>query len=71
MLLTALIPHTTVVLPILNMAELSAWVIDDIFTLIGRKDKNCLPSGRISCAFKFSIIVYKNSNLSVICNINV
>lgn len=48
------------------MAELSAWVIDDIFTLIGRKDKNCLPSGRTSCAFTFSIIMYKYTYISLI-----
>lgn len=48
---TALMPQITVVFPILNTAELSAWVIEDTLTLIGRKDRNCLPSGLISCAY--------------------
>lgn len=46
-ILTALIPHTTVVFPSLNIVELSAWTIEPILILIGRKDKKSLPSGRI------------------------
>lgn len=44
-------PQITVVFPILNTAEPSARVIEDTLTLIGRKDRNCLPSGLISWAY--------------------
>lgn len=57
--LTALIPQTAVVSPNLNIAELSACTIDEMFTLTDRNDKNFLPSVRMSCSCKCQIIYKK------------
>lgn len=44
---TALIPHMTVVLPNLTIAEPSAEPIDFTFIRIGRNVSNSRPSGRM------------------------
>lgn len=58
--LTAFIPQTTEVLPILNTAELSACVIDPTLTLTGRNAVNSLPSG-----LTFEAYNDKNFDLSI------
>lgn len=49
-LFTALIPQTTVVLPIFAIAEPSDVEIDPAFTIIGRNLVSSLPSGLIPWA---------------------
>lgn len=46
-IVTALIPHTTVVFPILTIEEPFAFVIEPAFITTGRNNSNSLPSGRI------------------------
>lgn len=58
--LTALIPQTAIVSPNLNIAELSACLIDETFTLAGRNDKNFLPSVRMSCSCKCQVFHKKH-----------
>lgn len=56
-ILTALMPQTALVSPNLNIAELSAWTIDETFMLTGLNDKNFLPSGRIPCSCKYHLFI--------------
>lgn len=47
--LTTFIPHTTVVLPTLAIAEPSAVSKEPTFNIMGLNLSNSLPSGRILC----------------------